>query len=61
MARRMKIHAHIEQGSADWFKLRLGIPTASCFDLIVTPKKCDLQVRAEALRRTAAEHADGQR
>jgi hypothetical protein len=46
MARRMKIHAHIEQGSADWFKLRLGIPTASCFDLIVTPKKCDLSKSA---------------
>lgn len=33
----MKIH-DCEQGSAEWFKLRLGIPTASDFDQIVTPK-----------------------
>lgn len=26
-----------EQGSADWYFARLGIPTASCFDQIVTP------------------------
>jgi hypothetical protein len=26
-----------EQGSADWFRARLGIPTASAFDQIVTP------------------------
>lgn len=33
----MKIH-HVEQGSAEWWALRLGIPTASCFDRIMTPK-----------------------
>lgn len=27
----------IEQGSDEWHGLRLGIPTASCFDKIVTP------------------------
>lgn len=33
----MKIH-HVEQGSAEWFHLRLGIPTASNFHNIITPK-----------------------
>lgn len=42
----MKIYADVEQGSGDWFKLRLGIPTASCFDQIVTPKKCELSKSA---------------
>lgn len=28
----------VSQGSAEWFKMRLGIATASCFDKIVTPK-----------------------
>ena len=34
----MKIYRNIDQGSADWFRIRLGIPTASCFDQIMTPK-----------------------
>jgi hypothetical protein len=42
----MKIYADVEQGSPEWFKLRLGIPTASCFDQIVTPKKCELSASA---------------
>jgi hypothetical protein len=29
----------VQQGSADWFKLRSGIPTASEFDKIITPAK----------------------
>ncbi len=33
----MIIH-RCEQGSEEWHKLRLGIPTASCFDKIITPK-----------------------
>lgn len=33
----MKIH-DVEQGSPEWLTLRLGIPTASMFDKIVTPK-----------------------
>jgi hypothetical protein len=33
----MKVHDCI-QGSAEWLSLRAGIPTASQFDLIVTPK-----------------------
>ena len=32
----------IQQGSADWFKLRAGIPTASEFDKIITPKRGEL-------------------
>ncbi len=27
----------VEQGSSEWFKARCGIPTASCFDKIITP------------------------
>jgi YqaJ-like viral recombinase domain len=34
----MKIFRNIDQGSADWFRIRMGIPTASCFDQILTPK-----------------------
>jgi hypothetical protein len=34
----MKLFRGIDQGSADWFAIRLGIPTASCFDQIMTPK-----------------------
>lgn len=36
----MKIHT-VEQGSGEWLKLRLGIPTASQFHRIVTPAKGD--------------------
>ena len=32
----MIIHRDIEQGSEQWHQLRLGIPTASCFDKIIT-------------------------
>lgn len=38
----MKIYAHVQQGSDAWLHLRLGIPTASNFHKIVTPKKCEL-------------------
>lgn len=37
----MIIH-DVEQGTPAWLKLRLGIPTASDFDKIVTPAKGDL-------------------
>lgn len=33
----MKIH-NVVQGSPEWLALRSGIPTASCFDMIITPK-----------------------
>ena len=32
------IHHAVEQGSIEWMRLRLGIPTASNFDRIITPK-----------------------
>jgi hypothetical protein len=36
------IHLDLAQGSGAWFKARLGIPTASCFDKILTPKTMKL-------------------
>jgi hypothetical protein len=33
-----RIYWKIEQGTAAWFQLRAGIPTASCFAQIMTPK-----------------------
>jgi len=32
----------VAQNTPLWHRLRLGIPTASCFDKIVTPAKCEL-------------------
>jgi hypothetical protein len=32
------IHRGVKQGSTQWLKLRMGIPTASEFDQILTPK-----------------------
>ncbi len=51
----MKIFTGIEQGSDAWHKLRLGIPTASQFHKIVTPKKAGLSAGAHeyALRLVA--------
>ena len=37
----MIIH-QVEQGSEEWHQLRLGIPTASCFDKILTAEKLAL-------------------
>ena len=36
------------QGSDEWLAIRLGIPTASEFDRIVTPKKLDLAAASKA-------------
>lgn len=44
----MKYH-DVEQGSDDWFRMRLGIPTASNFDKIMTPKKMELSKSADTL------------
>lgn len=33
---------NIEQGSPEWEKIRLGIPTSSCYDKIIQPKKLGL-------------------
>ena len=40
------IEHDVAQGSAEWFALRLGIPTASCFDQIITAAKGDLSTQA---------------
>lgn len=45
----MKIH-NVEQGTPEWLKLRLGIPTASEFDKIVTPAKGELSKSAVKYR-----------
>ncbi len=34
----MKIHAEVAQGNIDWFKLRMGIPTASELGNLLTPE-----------------------
>lgn len=34
----MKIH-NVQQGTHEWLRVRAGIPTASCFDKILTPAK----------------------
>lgn len=41
----MIIH-NVEQGSPEWTALRLGIPTASCFAKILTPKEWKLSKSA---------------
>jgi hypothetical protein len=43
-------HWKLEQGSAAWYAARSGIPTASCFDQIITPKQLKM---AEARKRYA--------
>ena len=42
------IRCDVEQGSAGWLKLRLGIPTASCFDQIITNKTMKPSSSADA-------------
>jgi YqaJ-like viral recombinase domain len=34
----MIVHGDLIQGSTEWLRLRAGIPTASCFDCLITPK-----------------------
>ena len=41
------IHLDIPQYSAEWFRARIGIPTASEFDKILTPKTLKLSAQAE--------------
>lgn len=57
----------VKQGTADWYKLRSGIPTASEFHHILTPKKMELSASrrpyqcrlvAERLLRWQAESLD---
>lgn len=41
------IHHKVEQNTLEWHKLRLGIPTASNFDKILTPKKRERSSQAK--------------
>lgn len=51
----------IEQGTPEWIALRLGIPTASRFDSIITPARGDLSKSADGyLRELLAEWLSGQ-
>lgn len=45
----------VEQGSQDWFKVRCGIPTASCFDKIITTKGEPSKSRQKYLYQLAGE------
>jgi hypothetical protein len=49
------IEHQVEQGSAEWFALRIGRPTASEFKKIITPAKGDLskQARGYAIKLVA--------
>ena len=47
----MSIVMDIEQRSAEWIKCRIGIPTASCFDRIITPATGMASASAVAYRR----------
>jgi hypothetical protein len=38
---------NVAQGSEEWFRLRLGIPTASCFSDILTPKTLKLSEQSK--------------
>lgn len=51
----MKIIRGIPQGSAEWSRLRAGIPTASSFDLIVTPKGAPSKSQEKYMMRLLAE------
>lgn len=47
----------VEQGSDEWFALRLGIPTASCFSMVV--RDSDAKTRARYMRLLAGEILTG--
>jgi len=47
----MSVLVEVEQRSDEWQKLRVGIPTASCFDKIITPATGRASASAVAYRR----------
>lgn len=49
----------VEQGTAEWKEARRGIPTASCFDKIVTPKGEPPKSRTGYMYKLAAERLSG--
>jgi hypothetical protein len=52
-----KIYWDVEQGSAKWYRLRSGIPTASDFDNIITPtgKECTAEKRKKYMANLMAQ------
>lgn len=52
----------VEQGSPDWFALRAGVPTASCFDQILAKGKngAESLTRSRYMRTLAAERITGE-
>lgn len=48
-----------QQGTPEWFNARLGIPTASCFDMIVTTKGEPSKQRTKYLYKLAGEKVSG--
>jgi hypothetical protein len=51
----------VEQGSVQWLHARIGIPTASCFDKIITPKTGKLSASFDGyMHRLIAEQLLGQ-
>ena len=56
----MKI-LNCEQGSPEWFAARVGIPTASCFDKIITTKGERSKQREDYLYQLAAELLSGEK
>lgn len=49
----------IEQGTPEWFAARCGIPSASCFDKIITTKGEPSKQREKYLWQLAAERVSG--
>lgn len=47
----MSVLVEVEQRSDEWQKLRVGIPTASCFDKIITPATGKASTSAAGYRR----------
>lgn len=55
------VYRDLEQRSPEWFAARLGIPTASRFDSIITPVNGDLSKQSDGyLRELLAEWLSGQ-
>ena len=44
------IRLDVAQGSPEWYDARLGLPTASAYDRILTPKKLQVSASATAYR-----------
>lgn len=54
----MQIFTDIDQGSAEWFAARAGIPTASCFATVMA--KGEGKTRAEYMRKLVGEIITGE-